>query len=136
MDTPALPHYQYRTPNGEIVRLVNDDLIVRMDPLRETTRGGIIIPDTAGDRGDAGILTTGTVEAFGFATIGGKKNIPFQRIPLPEFYIGMKVVFIRYYAEQHTNKSIQHTFGEGVIKLKPLDVMLAFDPEDMDRVLR
>jgi len=136
MKTPALPHYQYRTPEGEIVSLINDDLIVRMDPLRDKTSGGIIIPDTVGDRGDEGILVRGTIEAYGFTTIGGKRKIPFQRIPLPEFYVGMKVVFIRFHAEQHTNKDIQHIMGDGVIRMKPLDIMLAFDAEDGDHVLQ
>lgn len=130
------PHNEYETPDGRVVRLINDDVLVKIDPPRETSSGGIIIPDTVGDRGDAGILTTGTVLAYGFFEIGGKKGRPFKRIPIPELSVGMKVVFIRYYAEQHSNKQIQYRLEEGVIKMNAPDFMLAFDPEDMDRVLR
>ena len=131
-----MEHNEYRAPDGRLVRLINDDVLVRMDPPREKTSGGIIIPDTVGDRGDAGILTTGTVLAYGFVHRGGKKGLPYRRMPIPELSVGLKVVFIRYYAEQHSNKQLQYRLEEGVIRMKPLDFMLAFGPEDMDRVLR
>lgn len=137
--TPALPHNEYRVPDGDLVRLINDDILVKLDELREKSKGGIIIPATVGDRGDAGILTTGTVLAYGFKAIGGKRingeYVPFQKIPIPELSVGLKAAFVRYYAEQHTNKSIQHIVGPGIIRLKPLDIMLVFDAEDADRVL-
>src|SRR5690606_37937638 len=98
--------------------------------------GGLFIPDTVGDRGDQGILTTGTVLAYGFASIGGKKGKPFRRIPLPEFKVGQKVVYIRFYAEQHSNQQLQFRVEKGVIRMKPLDILFTFDPDDAHRVLR
>jgi co-chaperonin GroES (HSP10) len=138
--TPALPHNEYRTPTGVLIRLINDDVLVKIDKPREKTSGGIVIPDTAGDRGDAGILATGTILAFGFASFGGRKvggaAVPFTKIPLPELYVGAKTAFIRYYAEQDSNKQIQYRIEGGVIRMKPLDLLFLFDPEDLDRVLR
>lgn len=131
-----MEHNEYRAPDGRVVRLINDDVLVKMDPPRERSSGGIVIPDTVGDRGDAGILTTGTILAYGFVKLGGKNGLPPIRMPIPEMSVGLKVVFIRYYAEQHSNQQIQYRLEEGVIRMKPLDFMLAFDPEDADRVLR
>lgn len=128
-------HNEYTTPDGTTIRLINDDVLIRIDPLKEQTAGGIIIPDTAGDRGDAGILTTGTILAFGFVKIGGKKGVEAQRVPLPDLAIGQKCVFVRFYAEQDSNKQIQYRVEENVIRMKPLDLLLVLDPEDADRVL-
>ncbi len=137
--TPALPHNEYRAANGVLVRLINDDVLVRLDKPREKTSGGIIIPETVGDRGDAGILTIGTILAYGFASFGGRRvggvSVPFTKIPLPDLYVGAKTVFVRFYAEQDSNKQMQHRIAEGVIRMKPLDLMFLFDPEDVDRVL-
>lgn len=134
--TPAWTHDTYVAANGKQVRLINDDVLVRMDPLLEKTSGGIVIPDTAGDRGDQGVLATGTVVAYGYLTFGGKKGKPFRRVPLPEFGIGKKVVFTRFYAEQHSNQQLQYRVEHGVIRMKPLDILFTFDPEDAHRVLR
>lgn len=131
-----MQHNEYRTRDGRTIRLINDEVLVKMDPPREKTSGGLFIPDAVGDRGDAGILTTGTILAYGFIEIGGKKGYPFQKIPIPDLYVGLKVVFIRFYAEQHSNQQIQYRVEEGVIKMNAPDFILAFDPEDQDRVLR
>jgi co-chaperonin GroES (HSP10) len=136
-DLPTLPHNKYRTPNGTIITLLSDDVLVRMDPLKEKTSGGLYIPDTAGDRGDAGILTTGTILAYGWKEYGGKTaKHPLMRIPYPELSVGLKCVFTRFYAEQHSNKQIQYRIEEGVIRLKPLDIIVVADPEDADKLLQ
>lgn len=129
-------HNEYKTADGTMIRLLNDDILVRMDKPPEKTEGGIIMPDTVGDRGDAGLNTTGTILAFGFREIGGKKKVPYKKIPLPDLYVGQKCVFVKYYSEQESNKQIQTRIEEGVIRLKPLALQLVYDPGDESRIFR
>lgn len=129
-----ISHSTYDSPNGR-VELINNDVLVRLDEPRKTTSGGISIPDTAGDRGDAGILATGTILAFGFIRHGGTDE-PHNKIPIPGLSVGLKAVFIRFYSEQHSNQQVQLRVEPGVIRMKPADIMLVADPEDMDRILR
>jgi co-chaperonin GroES (HSP10) len=129
-------HNEYRTVDGRVFRLVSNDILVKVDRPAEKTAGGIHIPDTVGDRGAAGLNATGTILAFGFLDVGGKKGKPHKRIPLPDLYVGQKCVFVRYYSEQESNKQIQTRIEEDVIRLKPLAIQVVYDPEDHDRVLR
>lgn len=124
-------HDTYEATNGKVVRLINDDILVRMDPLEEKTKGGLVIPETVGDRGDQGIMVTGTVLAYGY--VETKKA---GKIPIPGVEIGQRVVFIRFYAEQHSNKQIQERIEEGVIRMKAADILFTYDESDADKVLK
>lgn len=127
-----MQHNEYKLPDGRVLRILNDDILVKMDPLRETTSGGIVIPDTVGDRGDAGILATGTVLAYGFAHT---KTRP--RPPIGGLKAGDKIVFIRFLKEQETNKQLHTRFGDAdIFKLKESSIIVVYDPEDHDRVLK
>lgn len=121
-------HNEYKLADGRLLKILGDDILVKMDELRETTSGGIHIPDTAGDRGDAGILATGTVVAYGFANT---KSRP--RPPIGGLKIGDKVAFIRFLKEQETNRQFFVRFD--LVKIKESSVIVVFDPEDIDRVL-
>lgn len=130
-----MQHNEWKAANGRVIKLIGPDVLVRLHKNKETTSGGIVIPDTVGDRGDEGILVKGTILAFGFFSGGGEGDEPFYSVPIPGLEVGLTAVFIRYYAEQHSNQQLQYRFEEGVIRLKPLDIMLVFDPQDDSRVL-
>ncbi len=130
-----LQHNEWRAANGRKIRLLGPEILVRLEKNKETTSGGIVIPDTVGDRGDAGILVKGTILAYGFIRVGGSGDDPFLDVPIPGLEVGLMAVFIRYYAEQHSNQQLQHRFEEGVIRLKPADIQLVFDKDSEHRVL-
>lgn len=131
-----LPHNEYLTEDGEVIKLINEDVLVRVLPFREKTSGGIIVPDTVGDRGDSGIHAMGQILAYGFTTYGGKKGIPFTRIPIPDLEKGLICIYIRWLSEQDSNKQLQTRLEKDVIRIKVPSIFFVADPEDRDKLLR
>lgn len=132
-----LPHNEYVFADGRKIRLINEDVLVKVMPLREKTSGGIIVPKTVGDHGDSGIHAMGEVLAYGFTTYGGRKlEHPLTRIPIPDLEVGGIVVFIKWLAEQESNKHIRTSFGDDIIRIKLPSVFFTADREDVDKLLR
>lgn len=131
-----LPHYQYRTVEGKVLTLINEDVLVRVLPLREKTSGGVIVPLTVGDHGDSGIHAMGKILAYGFKTFGGKKGIPFTRIPIPDLEVGLLCVYIKWLSEQDSNKQLRTRLEEDVIRIKVPSIFFVADQEDQDKLLR
>lgn len=126
-------HDTFFASDGRKVRLINDDLLVKMDPLPEKSSGGIIIPTTVGERGDDGIYSTGTVVAVGYMKTEDEEGV-HRRFKIPDIDVGDKVLFIRFLAEQHSNKQIQSRIEEGLIRVKWFDVIVAYDKADESRL--
>ena len=128
------PHNIYKTEDGRFIRLINDRVVVKLDPDVEVSHGGIIIPDAVGDRGDMGIYTTGTIKAVGFIETRDDDGNVTGKIPIPDLTVGEKVLLIRYYGEQHSNKQIQSRIEEGLIVVKWYDLLFAFPKSEEKRV--
>lgn len=118
-------HNTYESKSGKVI-LINEDVLVRRLPLRTQTESGILLPETAGELGEAGIMASGVILAYGFVL---PKKLG-RKIPIPQLNVGDHVVFIRFLAEQHTNKYMQHVVEKDVFRIKPQDILLIHGPEE------
>lgn len=122
-------HDTYVTKKGVRVRLINNDVLVKTDPLPEMSASGLILyPNGAMEH----VANTGTIVAFGyerFETTEGK----YVCRPIPELEVGLKCLFVRFLAEQHSNIQVRARIEEGLIRLKPSDIMLVFSEKDLPR---
>ncbi len=108
------------------VRVVGNNLLVSVDDSPTTTRGGILIPDTVG----LSMYTTGRVVALGYLT--GKKVQ--DRISIPGLRVGDRVLFLRALERADSNPQIAEILGRKLIRLRPADVLLVLDDEDVKQV--
>lgn len=119
----------YTTKSGNTLRVINDNILVAVDPLPEMSASGLVLyPNGSMEH----VHNTGTVVAFGYTwieTADGPK-----RIPLPELEVGMRVVFIRFLAEQDSNKQVRLIAEEDVIRIKPNDILLTFPPDELAKL--
>lgn len=124
----------YTAPNGTRVRMLGKNILVRMDPPPEMTRGGIVIPDT----GHADIFATGEVVAVGripTVTRDADNNITsWGLIPIPGVSVGDRVLYIKFLADQDSNKGVRAIMGDDLIKMQASDILFAFDEEDRERL--
>lgn len=111
--------------SGAKLRVVGNNLFVRPDPLPKSTAGGIIIPGDAVEH----VFNTGTVLAVGHVL----SQAPYQT-KIPGIEKGDRVLFVRYLAKQDTNIHMSARLGEEVIRIRPADVVLLLDEEDLPRV--
>jgi co-chaperonin GroES (HSP10) len=114
-------HDTYTMSDGTKLRLLNNDILVRVDEAPSQSSGGILFPQGSVDD----VNNTGTVVAFGYEKT--KKGL---RVPIRELEVGLKVVFVRYLENQTTNEHIQERFEEGLIRLQPTDVLVAYTKDD------
>lgn len=118
-------HDTYITPEGTKIRIMGNRLLVKIDKPSEKTASGLILyPGGAMEHAN----NTGTILAFGTIWRGA------ERIPIPGLEIGLKVLFVRFLAEQHTNENFQHLVGPGLIQMAPNDIQLIYSPDDEHRV--
>lgn len=115
----------YVTADGLKIRVIGNNLLVRPDPLPERSAGGIFYAPDAMEH----VNNTGTVVAVG--TVTAKTE---ERIPIPGLKVGDRVVFIRFLALQETNQQLAGIVGEDLIRLRPADIQLVFDAEDLQAV--
>ncbi len=124
----------YVAPNGTRMRVLNNNMLVRVDPAPDMTAGGIVIPDTA----HADHYATGTVVAVGTvptATRDDEGNIvDVGRTPIPGISVGDHVLFIKFLSDQDSNKKVRERLGDDIIKMQPSDVLVIFGDEDRARV--
>lgn len=118
----------YTTKSGNTLRVINDNILIKVDPAPEKSASGLILfPNGSMEHA----LNTGTVVAFGYSWI--KTSDGPKRIPLPDLEIGMRVVFIRFLAEQDSNKQVQAIIEKDLIRIKTNDIMLAFPPDEVSK---
>lgn len=122
-----MTHDTYTTPEGTKIRILGNRLLVKIDELAKTSASGLIVyPNGAMEH----VNNTGTILAFGTIWKGN------ERIPIPGLEVGLKVMFVRFLADQHTNKNVQHVLGAGLIQLAPSDVQLLYTPEEQSKLFR
>lgn len=119
---PAAPHNVYITKSGDRMRLINNSLLIAVDPLPKVTKGGIFIPDQSCDS----VYNTGVVVATGFVT-----SQTAEKLPIPGIAVGDRVMFIRFLAKQDSNLQLIATVGEEVIRARASDILLIFGDEDL-----
>lgn len=121
------PADSYTFEDGQTIRLLNEQILVRFDPIEEKTAGGIIKPEGACDH----VYQTGTILAFGWMKdrplpdTTKRKLLP-KPIPIPDLEVGLKCCFIRFHRVSHSNQNFRGMFGDDMILLKPEDVLFLF----------
>lgn len=122
----AHPYDTYVLPDGRKIRMMNKNVLVKIDKPAEQTKSGLIVyPGGAMEHAN----NTGTILAFGYEYDGEGK-----RIPLRDLEVGLKVLFVRFLADQHTNEQIREMFGEDIIRLQPSDLQLVYTPDEHDKI--
>jgi len=123
------PHDSYTLPDGRVLRMMNSNILVRKDKPAEASASGLIhYPGNAMEH----VNNTGTILAFGYYNTEDGR-----RVPLSEIYgiaVGLKCVFVRFLADQHTNEQIREQFGEDLIRLQPNDLQLVYEAEEHGRL--
>lgn len=125
-------HDIYETADGRLVRMVGKNILIRADKPREISFGGIHYATSSVEH----VMNTGTILAFGFIEVGGKKGYPHKRFPIPDIEVGDRCVFVRYLSEVHTNKQVQQRIEEGVFRIQTSDILIVYDPEDEELIFR
>jgi len=116
----------YRAPSGEVVRVIGNNLLVEIDEEPKTSRGGLVIPDTA----LRSLHLTGKVVAVGHLT--GEKAA--AKVSVPGLQIGDHVMFVRFLEKTDSNNDVQRVLGDKVARIRPADVLLVMDGQEVDRV--
>jgi co-chaperonin GroES (HSP10) len=102
------------------LRVLNGQVLVRMDPDKETVAGGLLVkPETAHEH----VLRTGEVIQVGS---GKRSKKTGEHLPMT-LQAGDGVLFIRFMADTKTSESLQHHIGKDHVLLKEDDVLLAYD---------
>lgn len=122
------PDQQHVFENGEKITMMGDSILVRPDVPRDRSSSGLIhyAPGAMED-----VLNTGEILAFGTRDL--KKS--GQRVPIPDLKRGLKCVFVRFIAEQDSNKAMQHVLPEKCIRLRTTDIIAVYDRADEASVL-
>jgi co-chaperonin GroES (HSP10) len=116
----------YTTPEGEVVRVIGNNLLVRVEPDKKETTGGIIIPDNV----LPSIHVVGEVLAIGYLT--SKKAA--AKTPIPDLKVGDRVAFVRFLEKTDANPQIKRAIGENVLRIRPADVLLVMDAGDSQQL--
>ena len=116
----------YIAKSGRRLRVLGNNLLVRMDAAPKETRGGIMIPDTV----LAGLHATGEVLAVGRLT--GKRAE--ANTPVPGVGVGDRVLFVRLLERTDVNPQLKELAEERLVRVRPDDILLVLDDEDVKRV--
>lgn len=124
-------HDSYTLPDGGVLRMLNSNILVRKDKPAEKSASGLIHYAT---NAMEHTNNTGTILAYGYYNTKNGRRVPLDQVY--DLAVGMKCVFVRFLADQHTNEQIREYFGDDVIRLQPNDLQLVYDPEDEGRLFR
>ena len=115
----------FQIPNGPLVSVVGNNILVERIAVDKVSKGGILIPGI--EKEDATAI--GIIRAVGQITTkeGGVA-------PIDSIVPGMKCFYLWFYAERHTNKSAQHRLTENFLFLKWEDIVLVCDADDQYEV--
>ena len=118
---------QHEFRDGTRITMMGDSILVRPDAPRDRTTSGLIhYPGGAMEH----VLNTGEILAFGTRDLKDGR-----RIPIPDLETGKKCVFVRFIAEQDTNKALRERFPDECIRLKTSDILCIYAAEDEEHVL-
>ncbi len=121
-----MSHDTYVLPDGRLIRIIGDNILIRFDEPKDVSASGLII-FPQGSIED--VNNTGTILAFGTLSFGNGK-----RVPIPDLEMGMKCLFVRFLAEQDSNKQLRIRLGHNIIRLKPSDILFLYDARDDDKL--
>lgn len=116
----------YTTADGQKVRVLGNNVLVRPDKQPKESKGGIIIPDNVID----GLHITGEVLALGFLT--GARAEAYT--PIPDLKVGDRVLYVRFLERTDSNGQMQRVLGDDLIRIRPADILLVLDSEDLNRL--
>ena len=114
-------------PDGKAFRLINERILVQMDEESDKVGEGLLYkPENAHEHA----YGTGTILAFGYVT---ERKLPdttktkaVEPFPIPDIEVGLKGLFIKFRKLQDSNKVMQEIYGDGVILLKPDDLIVVY----------
>lgn len=122
------------TRSGVKLRALNGNIIVEVDPAKDKTSGGIIIPDNA----HADKFATGIVRAVGHMPTEIKNDegeiVELGSIPIPGVTVDGGVLFVTFLQDQDSNIALRKLLGGDYIRVKSTDIILLFDPSEKARV--
>jgi len=123
------PYDECTFEDGRSFQLVNEHILVRVDPTSDKTTSGLIFK--ASEKAIESIYTTATILAFGYIRSipkkYGRQKFLEEPVPIPDLEVGLKCCFLRFRDKQATNEHIQHQFGAGIILLKPADLLFVYN---------
>lgn len=110
----------YTYKNGKSLRLLKKILVQGHD-ISEVTEGGIIKPGHATEH----VWRIGTILAFGYQ----RNDKTGERTPIPDIEVGLHCVFIRYLAEQDSNKQMRDIFDDtDIFAIAASDILFVWPP--------
>lgn len=117
----------YVTSTGKKIRVINENILIRVDPDVDRIRNGIILPSGKFDHpyNTGVVLAVGRRLAIKRDSKGKIENT--ELVPIPGISVGDGVYFIRFLDVQDSNKAFQGLYEPGVIRVKPSDIILLFD---------
>jgi co-chaperonin GroES (HSP10) len=122
-------HDTHQLPDGRSIRVLNDNILVQLDPPDVISRAGIILPTGVYENpyGVARILAYGYADA----TIRNDEGeiIEVRKVSLPGLSVGDGVYIVRFLDTQDSNVLLQKHYGGGLIRIKPKDIIFVFDYE-------
>jgi co-chaperonin GroES (HSP10) len=110
-------------PDGRTLRLLNARVLVEILP-EEKSIGLLVVPDTV----VKSVHRRGVVRAVGYIWEEGR------RVPIPGIHSGDHCVFVRFYANTHTNEQIQESIGENLLIMEPKDLLVVCSADDVFEV--
>lgn len=113
--------------DGKSIRILGSRVLVRLDPLRDQSKGGIVFPGATTDTS----FQTGTVMAKSTEKWNPKDA---NRFIHHDIQVGDRVLFYWMQKEIHTNIQLRSMFADDLILVQPIDILLVFDPDDVARL--
>jgi len=118
----------YTTASGVKIRVIGDNVLVLADEPPDRSKSGLVIyPDGAMTH----VFNTGVVVAVGY--VWHKTSKGRVKVPVPGLETGLRVAFIRFLAEQNTNKQVRVLANEDLLRIKASDVVLVIPPGEEDK---
>lgn len=113
------------------IRVATDRILLKLDPMAQETKGGIIIPGHL--KGD--LYQTGVVLAKGPGSRDpDKAKRRLEDAILADIEIGSRLLVIWVQREVHTNILVRSLFADDIIVVRSMDIILALDEEDIPRL--
>lgn len=113
---------RFTLPDGRVLRVMNNSILVERIPLSKMTSSGLYIPNP--EKEDA--TAVGIVRAVGHHRTKRGGNL----VPIDGVEPGMYCAFLWFYAEHHSNKSIQKQIGDNFVFLKWEDISLVWPADE------
>ena len=108
----------YTLPDGRVLRVMNNNILVERLPLPKVTASGLHLPNP--EKED--VTAVGVIRAVG--KLRAKED--GELVPISGVEPGMYCAFPWLYAVQHTNKRVQQHLGENFLFLKWDDILLVW----------